>query len=230
MKFGLTEIFVALISAAATLGVAWINKKYGPNRKLPNEKNPEQRLYNHTLFSQLDAWGKSVPYKIRVESPLKRALLYAFLKLEFRVFKDNFYKLVDSFYKKEIKNVTVFRDVFQQTIHDYTKSAEDMGIPQIFITSFFLWHQKHIDFNFEIINYILGTNIYEDDEEIIHALLDSLLISFRMSFQDGVETLNALNGSLEKALYDLYKVDSIRFNIDKELKIEIDSYISSLLS
>lgn len=152
----------------------------------------------------------------------KEAINLAFLRdCKFKVFEDGiseFVKVVESLKSDEEKEEKVqqISSVISNLIDKYVEMSASLrielpddrviyGVPSTYINKFNKWHSDHISMCLEAINDILGDKLYEDWFAELRACLDILYIAFQLTIQDAKQTLNELNGELDKEIAEILR-------------------------
>jgi sulfur relay (sulfurtransferase) DsrC/TusE family protein len=72
------------------------------------------------------------------------------------------------------------------------------GIPDIFLQKFDNWHNPHIEIINESIKQIVNNEIYPDEKMKLLAIVEIFYVAFKLTIQDAINTINELNGEIEK--------------------------------
>ena len=67
-------------------------------------------------------------------------------------------------------------------------------------TKFDEWHNPHIDMTFESIKSISNNEIYPDELTKLLSIIEIFNIAFKLTIEDAKNTINELNGELEREL------------------------------
>jgi sulfur relay (sulfurtransferase) DsrC/TusE family protein len=171
-----------------------------------------QSLADHPFFADLLKWEKRDIPALKIKSLIKKTIVVEFLKLLFRNFRQKFRNYVINTemlinQSQQIKCDELIQ-FFLDYIDQYNIEAKKIeikyknriinGIPDIFLQKFDNWHNPHIEIINESIKQIVNNEIYPDEKMKLLAIVEIFYVAFKLTIQDAINTINELNGEIEK--------------------------------
>lgn len=162
-----------------------------------NRLKKQPSLKQHSFFVAVEHYINIELANLPIENELKKRVVVAFMTTQLRTFSDTAMELVD--------NVNVLSiDECEKTLIKCLSEAEDdalkKGIPSIFIEKYRKWNSENIKIMIDSVNQICSSKFYLTNYDKMLAILDVLKYSFRVMIIDAEQTINELNGDLERAL------------------------------
>lgn len=173
-----------------------------------------QSLADHLFFAELLKWEKRDIPSLKIRSQVKKLIVVEFLKMLFRNFREKFRDYIINLENLISQNQQIKCDELIQFFLDYIdqynadarkieikyKNRIINGLPDIFLQKFDDWHNPHIEIINESITQIVNNEIYPDEKMKLLAIVEIFYITFRLTIQDAINTINELNGEIEKEL------------------------------
>lgn len=178
------------------------------------EVKRKRSLSEHVFFIEMDKWVKYDLNKIKISSESKRIVVTKFLKIKFKTFtrllKDYITNAEQILNTNSDYKCDDIIELFFRGIDEYNSLARETeirignrimkGVPEIFIRKFDEWHTPHIEIVVESIKNIINNEIYIDEYIKLIAILEVFYIAFRLTILDAMQTLNDINGELDKEI------------------------------
>jgi hypothetical protein len=152
-------------------------------------------LSKHPFFNVMNYYRTAVIPAIHVQNPLKRKLVIKFLDMKFRIFQEKF----QGFSKLQNMTVEDFIQLVCICIDEYEKQARAANIPDLFLDKFRDFHRSHTELCFKGIERIQKSAMLQDADKI-SAAFNILTAAFDITIIDCEDSINSLNGTLEKLL------------------------------
>lgn len=156
-----------------------------------------RKLYSHPIFQKLDYWIDIQIDCIRLSSKIKQNMIRVFLKLYFKEFRDMLRKYINS---GDYKNPEKMINIYVNVLHNVESKSTLNSIPNVFIEKYKLMEKDHLLSTYKNIENIIISNFYTDYFDKSVALLDIFMYHFVFIILSSEETLNQLNGQMERAL------------------------------
>lgn len=154
-------------------------------------------LKKHSFFYTIEHYMEIELYNLPIENPIKKRVVVSFMKIQFKTFYDEALNMANNLESIDLSDC-------QKKIFKCVSNAEDdaikNGIPNVFIEKYRKWNSKNIDIMVDSVNQIVRSDFYPTKHNKMAAILDILQFSLRIMLVDAEDTINEMNGDLERAL------------------------------
>lgn len=188
-------IAVVLQSLSALAEIINIVKKWIK----PSNKPNRNRLINHPFFQQTEFWIVSVIDNLPIESPLKKKYVSLFLKIQFKIFRDNILNWAKINHNDDVPPTDIVQ-VMVSSIQECKVKCVEMKIPDIVLERMSIWQESKLEIFLSSLQDICMSNFYSNIENKKTAILDISQVLLHLVILDAEITVNKLNGQLEKTL------------------------------
>lgn len=154
-------------------------------------------LKKHPFFYTIEHYMEIELYNLPIENPVKKRVVVSFMKIQFKSFYDEALTMVNKLESTDLSDTQ--KKIFK-CVADAEDDAVKNGIPYIFIEKFRKWNSKNIDIMVDYVNQITRSEFYPTKHNKMAAILDILQFSLRIMLVDAEDTINEMNGDLERAL------------------------------
>ena len=155
-------------------------------------------LKEHAIFREIDSWIKVKSGAMNIASPSKKAMAEQYMRIYFTealtVYRD-----ICMNYKELAKTPHTIYKVLHKIVSNTNDQAVAACIPSLFIEKMQTRFFKHIDI---LSNSIVMADIstYSTAFDQISSVLDMSLLFIQMEADTIEETINSMNGELERVL------------------------------
>lgn len=156
-------------------------------------------LKDHPIFRDLDSWLNVKLVALEIESPSKRTMAEAYLRIYLTDMKDFFNMLCENYDEYTHNNHNIY-EILHNIINTTNQKAVSEYIPTLFITKMNNRFFKHIDILSRAILLSSQKRSYSTEYEQMSSILDMSLLFLRMEIDTVESVINAMNGELEKLL------------------------------
>ena len=182
----MAAIIVAFITGLSPMGVI-LTQGLMEQRKMEAGIIDTSVLLNHSLFTHADTWVDLIIPGLQVSDTARK-----FLTIKFVAFQEALEDLVknndfDTMTDAQLNQVVTKN--LNETVSNYIADARRAGIPEEFIQSFNLWHQKVVN--------ILTQSIEDNVYSVIHATQNSKMYAVLTAYD---AALGATIEDVEKTL------------------------------
>lgn len=155
-------------------------------------------LKEHAIFREIDSWIKVKSGTMNIVSPSKKAMAEQYMKIYFSEALD-VYKDMCTNYKELARSPHTIYKVLHRVVSNTNERAVAACIPSLFIDKMQTRFFKHIDI---LSNSIVMADIstYSTAFDQISSVLDMSLLFIQMEADTIEETINSMNGELERVL------------------------------
>lgn len=164
---------------------------------LRKKQTKELALTEHIFFTNIN---KMLAYDINnlpITNVLKKRVVSCFLKILFTKLHSVTLNLCNNLDKEPLKDIS---SLYVKAINDAENEAIREGVPEIFIEKFRSWDTKHIQAIINSMNQITSSRFHRTDYERMKAILDILNAITQLQLLDIEQTIDSLNGELERAI------------------------------
>lgn len=156
-------------------------------------------LTEHPIFREIDSWVKVKSGAMNIKSPSKKAMAEKYLTIYFTESYNCFHNMCTNYVRVSESPHTIYK-----TLHKVVNSTNEQAIaaciPTLFVDKMNTRFFKHIDI---LSNTIVMANIgssYSSEYERISSVLDMALLFIQMEADSIEDTINNMNGELERVL------------------------------
>lgn len=156
-------------------------------------------LREHPIFREIDSWIKVKCKTLDIRTPSKKAMAEKYLQLYFQESYIVYRELCADYDKYAAVPRTIYK-----TLHNIVNATNEKAvlayIPSLFIDKMNARFFKHIDILSQSIAMSSSANLYSSDFEQILSILDMSLVFIQLEVDTIEDTINSMNGELEKLL------------------------------
>ena len=155
-------------------------------------------LKEHAIFREIDSWIKVKSGAMNITSPSKKAMAEQYMKIYFSEALD-VYRRICNDYRELAKTPHTIYKVLHKVVSNTNERAVAACIPSIFIEKMQTRFFKHIDILSDSI-VMADISTYSTAFDQISSVLDMSLLFIQMEADTIEETINGMNGDLERVL------------------------------
>ena len=186
----MAAIIVAFITGLSPMGVI-LTQGLMEQRKMEAGIIDTSVLLNHSLFTHADTWVDLIIPGLQVSDTARK-----FLTIKFVAFQEALEDLVknndfDTMTDAQLNQVVTKN--LNQTVSNYIADARRAGIPEEFIQSFNLWHQKVVNILTQSIEDNVYSVIHATQNSKMYAVLTAYDAALGATIEDVEKTLEASN-------------------------------------
>ena len=186
----MAAIIVAFITGLSPMGVILI-QEWMEQRKMEAGIIDTSVLLNHSLFTHADTWVDLIIPGLQVSDNARE-----FLTIKFVAFQEALEDLVknndfDTMTDAQLNQVVTKN--LNETVSNYIADARRAGIPEEFIQSFNLWHQKVVNILTQSIEDNVYSVIHATQNSKMYAVLTAYDAALGATIEDVEKTLEASN-------------------------------------
>lgn len=176
-------------------------KKLGYICSIPftRRKREIQKLMDHPIFRDISSWSTIKIRALDIQCPSKREMASTYLAIYFEEVQ-RFYGNVCAKYDQ----YTVYSNTLYQSLHSVIGAINERAvtecIPELFLDKMNKRFLKHIDILSQTIATTMSKKAYSTEFEQVSSILDMSLLFLHMEVDTIEETINSMNGELEKVL------------------------------
>ena len=183
-------IVVAFITGLSPMGVI-LTQGWMEQRKMEAGIIDTSVLLNHSLFTHADTWVDLIIPGLQVSDTARK-----FLTIKFVAFQEALEDLVknndfDTMTDAQLNQVVTKN--LNETVSNYIADARRAGIPEEFIQSFNLWHQKVVNILTQSIEDNVYSVIHATQNSKMYAVLTAYDAALGATIEDVEKTLEASN-------------------------------------
>ena len=186
----MAAIIVAFITGLSPMGVI-LTQGLMEQRKMEAGIIDTSVLLNHSLFTHADTWVDLIIPGLQVSDTARK-----FLTIKFVAFQEALEDLVknndfDTMTDAQLNQVVTKN--LNETVSNYIADARRAGIPEEFIQSFNLWHQKVVNILTQSIEDNVYSVIHATQNSKMYAVLTAYDAALGATIEDVEKTLEASN-------------------------------------
>ena len=186
----MAAIIVAFITGLSPMGVI-LTQGLMEQRKMEAGIIDTSVLLNHSLFTHADTWVDLIIPGLQVSDTARE-----FLTIKFVAFQEALEDLVknndfDTMTDAQLNQVVTKN--LNETVSNYIADARRAGIPEEFIQSFNLWHQKVVNILTQSIEDNVYSVIHATQNSKMYAVLTAYDAALGATIEDVEKTLEASN-------------------------------------
>ena len=186
----MAAIIVAFITGLSPMGVI-LTQGLMEQRKMEAGIIDTSVLLNHSLFTHADTWVDLIIPGLQVSDTAR-----IFLTIKFVAFQEALEDLVknndfDTMTDAQLNQVVTKN--LNETVSNYIADARRAGIPEEFIQSFNLWHQKVVNILTQSIEDNVYSVIHATQNSKMYAVLTAYDAALGATIEDVEKTLEASN-------------------------------------
>ena len=186
----IAAIVVAFITGLSPMGVI-LTQGWMEQRKMEAGIIDTSVLLNHSLFTHADTWVDLIIPGLQVSDNARQ-----FLTIKFVAFQEALEDLVknndfDTMTDAQLNQVVTKN--LNETVSNYIADARRAGIPEEFIQSFNLWHQKVVNILTQSIEDNVYSVIHATQNSKMYAVLTAYDAALGATIEDVEKTLEASN-------------------------------------
>lgn len=150
-------------------------------------------ISSHPVFYTLEHFFADELTCIPIQNPKKKKLATYYLETKANIIKDI---LVRYLKHKNIKTVS------KELLYINTRVSQEvqLKIPKLFLDKMVEWDKQYNEWPIELINEIIGSMFYSDEQTKEIAVLDCIQVMVKTTVVAVENTLSSLNGEIEKHL------------------------------
>jgi len=166
----------------------------------------ESDILNHDIFNYIDFWMYSKIPTFQFSTEYRTIVFRKYLTIFLKKHKDNIRKYVDN---KEFESMedsklwASFLSLINDTIYDYEREMEQVGIPRIIIEKMKVKNNDTISLTIDLIEGICNSQFYASDKNLlkIYSILNIILSILENTISNSDHICNSINGSLSGLTY-----------------------------
>lgn len=178
-----------------------IIKKIGHFFTTPSSRKRKEiaLLKEHPIFRDIDSWINIKIGGLDIQSPSKKAMAKKYLEIYFNEVRNFYINLCNNYdtYVARPRNI-------YQTLHTVINATNEKAIavyvPTLFIEKMNVRFFKHIDILSQSIVSSSTKRAYSTEYEQVSSILDMSLLFLHMEVDTIENTINSMNGELERIL------------------------------
>lgn len=165
-------------------------------------KIKESDVLNHDIFNYIDFWMYSQVPTIEFSSEYRTVVFRKYLKIYLKTFKNNLKNWISAKKFEEMDESqlwTSFLSIINQTIYDYEKEMEEVGIPKLIIEKMKLRNNDNISLTIDLLEGICTSPFYVTDKNLlkVYSILNVILSVLQKTINTSNVICNQINGELK---------------------------------
>ena len=156
-------------------------------------------LKEHPIFRDIDSWINIKVGALDIQCPSKKAMAKTYLEIYFREIRSFYLNLCDN-YDTYVSSPHNIYQTLHTVINATNEKAVAVYVPTLFINKMNVRFFKHIDILSQSIVSSSTNKSYSSEFEQVSSILDMSLLFLHMEVDTIENTINSMNGELEKVL------------------------------
>jgi len=162
----------------------------------------ESDILNHEIFKYIDFWMYSRVPTIQFSTEYRTVVFRKYLSIYLKKHKENIKKYVDEKKFETMDDPTLWNsllDLINDTIYDYEKEMESVGIPKIVIEKMKVKNNDIISLTIDLISGVCDSQFYTSEKNLlkIYSILNIMLSILENTISNSEHICNSINGQLK---------------------------------
>ena len=162
----------------------------------------ESDILNHEIFKYIDFWMYSRVPTIQFSTEYRTVVFRKYLSIYLKKHKENIKKYVDEKKFETMDDPTLWNsllDLINDTIYDYEKEMESVGIPKIVIEKMKVKNNDIISLTIDLISGVCDSQFYTSEKNLlkIYSILNIMLSILENTISNSDHICNSINGQLK---------------------------------
>lgn len=162
-------------------------------------KREIRKLMDHPIFRDISSWVTIKVRALDIQCPSKREMASAYLSIYFEEMQRFYADLCSKYDEYTVCSNTLYKSL-HGVIGDVNERAVTVYIPTLFLDKMNKRFLKHIDILSQTITTTMSKKAYSTELEQVSSILDMSLLFLHMEVDTIEDTINSMNGELEKVL------------------------------
>ena len=169
------------------------------SKPFTRRKREIQMLMDHPIFRDISSWVNIKVRALDIQCPSKREMATAYLTIYFEEMQQFYTNLCDHYDEYTVCSRTMYKSL-HNVIGIVNERATAVYVPKMFLDKMDVRFLKHIDILSQTIASSMSKKSYSTEFEQVSSILDMSLLFLHMEVDAIEDTINSMNGELEKVL------------------------------